>query len=369
MNTPLLRALRFGLHWGYPRRNLAVRSRPIPREDGGPPTQGILYEPIAGGPRRRGWVLLHGMTRVGLAHPGLDRFARALASTGGRVLVPEIREWMELEFAPEQAQDVLCRAVRSLATDPESEPGGVVLIGISFGGPQALHAAASGALAPHLRGVVSWGGYGDLERTFRFHLTGEHEAGGETYHQRPDPYGRWIVGSNLIPLAPELRDRREVAGGLRWLAQAAGERRIDSWDPVFDPVKVKLRNGMPPGARELFDLFAPPADREPEREGAEALIPILTKTARERLPLLDPFSSMSRLETPARLLHGRSDHLIPFTETIRLAERLTPLAPHLKSHITGFFAHSGTARHRTAREGIREASHFVGALRDVFELG
>ena len=40
-----------------------------------------------------GWVILHGITRTGRAHPQLVRFTRTVAATGMVVIIPEVPEW------------------------------------------------------------------------------------------------------------------------------------------------------------------------------------------------------------------------------------------------------------------------------------
>jgi hypothetical protein len=51
-----------------------------------------------------------------------------------------------------------------------------------------------------VRAVVSFGGYADVAATFRAMVTGEHEWDGRGYRYRVEPYGRWILGANLLPL-------------------------------------------------------------------------------------------------------------------------------------------------------------------------
>ena len=52
------------------------------------------------------------------------------------------------------------------------------------------------------------------------------------------------------------------------------------------------------------------------------------------------------VEVPVFLLHGRHDHLIPFTETLRLAPRIR--SPRVSVAITGLFGHSaGDPRSRS----------------------
>ncbi|MSR22584.1 MAG: hypothetical protein EXR92_03420 [Gemmatimonadetes bacterium] len=322
-----------------------------------------------GGSReRRGWVVLHGITRPGRAHPELVRLIRAMASTGARVLVPEVHDWTELRFAPERAQTILRSAASWLHDREGTAPGGVILMGFSFGAPQALLAASDPVFSRKVRGVVAWGGYADVERVFRFSLTGEHEWEGTSYRVRPDPYLRWIVGANCLSAAHATADYANVAEALRTLASEAGDRRIPGGNPILDPMKVELRRSLPAGERELFDIFAPPADREPDPAAANAILETLTPIARREIPLLEPVPHIREIGVPVRLLHGRGDLIIPFTETLRAGRFLAPVTADLTTRITGLFAHSESEPLGSFPARAREGLRFVEALEGIFEL-
>jgi hypothetical protein len=339
-----------------------------PLDGGAPPVRATLAE-RAGGDPAPGWVVLHGVTVRGRSHPALERFVRALASTGGRVLVPEIPEWTRLEFAPEAAQAVIRGAVDRLAGDPGTAAGGVGLIGFSFGAPQALLTAADPGHSTRIRSVVGWGGYADLRRTLDFHFSGEHRWGERTYRTRPDPYGRWVVGANCLTLVPGLANTKPVARALRALAVAAGEDGAPAWTPRYDSLKAHLRRDLPRRFRPLYDLFVPPPGRSPDPLAVRELLDALVPAARREAPLLDPIRMIEGVRVPVRLLHSRSDHLIPFTETLALQRSLERRAPDLEVHLTGLFEHSGTSSGGTAFQRIRGMVELGRALAGIFSAG
>ncbi len=367
MWTGLPPALRFARSWASPPSQLIDREVRVPIPPSGAPVPGTVVS--GGGSReRRGWIVLHGMTRPGRAHPELVRFVRAVASTGARVLVPEVREWTELRFAPERAQTVVRASITWLSEQEGSAPGGVVLVGFSFGAPQALLSASDPALARSLRGVVAWGGYADVERTFRFSLTGEHEWEGTLYRATPDPYGRWIVGANCLGSVGSGNSHAGVVEALHALAREAGDRRIRAGNPIFDPMKEELRRGLPPAERELFDIFAPAAGKEPDRAAAEAVLEEMVAAVRLDTPLIEPLPRIRGIGVPVRLLHGRGDRLIPFTETLRAGRMLGPRTADLTTRVTALFAHSGGEAAGGPLSRAREGVRFVEALRKIFEM-
>ncbi len=366
MASPLLDTLRFGRGWLRPPPSIRTREVRVRPGDDASPVPATLMERADTLPAP-GWVVLHGLTRPGRHHASLVRFSRALASTGGRVLIPEIPEWVELDFAPERAQAIIRGAVERLAGDPDTRGKTVTLVGFSFGAPQALLAASDPGFSQNLRAVVGWGGYGDLTRTSYFQLTGEHEWQGTTYHQPPDPYGRWIVGANCLPLLDEVREAAAVARALQSLAREAGDRQIDARHQSLDGLKRQLRMGLPSGARALFDLFAPPTHRQPDPQAARRMVERIVPAVRRAMPLMDPLRMIESIQIPVRLLHSRSDHLIPFTETLRTADALRRRAPLLEAEVTGLFQHSGRPEGGSLLARARALMGFAGALKGMFE--
>jgi pimeloyl-ACP methyl ester carboxylesterase len=282
--------------------------------------------------------------------------------------VPEIPPWTDLRFEPGRAQGIVADAIRWHDSAAETAPGGVILVGFSFGGPQALLAASRRELAPHLKGVVSWGGYGSLDRAVDFQFSGEHRWEGRREALRPDPYGRWVLGANCLTLIPGLEDQGRLARALHRLAAEAGDLQIPPLDPGLDPLKLELRKGMSPGDRELFDLFAPPWDRDPDPGAGREMGRAIAEAARREAPLLDPISGISEIGAGVRLLHGRSDRLIPYTETLHLEATLRSRSDDLDARITGLFAHSGQSGAGDLTSRVREGANFIRVLASVFDL-
>jgi len=359
------RAIRFGRGWMSGRFDVEEVDTVVDR--GIDTVPGTLFLPRAGGGALPGWVVLHGITRPGRAHPQLLRFARSLASTPAVVLVPEIPEWRELQLAPDSAVPTIKAAVLALDARPETAPGRIGLLGFSFGAPQAIVASTDPVLDGHLAGVVGFGGYCDMERTVRFQFTGRHEWKGRQQVLAPDPYGRWVVGANYLTQVPGLEDAGEVQQALWRLAAEAGDRGIPAASPVYDELKDSERHGIAPRHRELYDLFAPPAGSLGDPDAAEPVAVGLAAAARRASPAVDPRPYLDRVRLPVRLLHGLQDELIPYTETLRLKESFPPGAD-VDAFVTGLFAHSkpgGTSRLQFAGEALRFLDGFRRAMSPV----
>lgn len=324
------------------------------------------YRPARGGARAPGWVLLHGATRPGPDHPAIVRLAAALVHSGAVVLVPDIPTWRRLELDPAPARTALAQAARHMCRDPRVRPGGVVLVGLSFGVPQVLRTGARLARTGLVRGLGGFGSYCRLDDVIRFGLTGQFRWRGTIEYLRPDPYGRWVVAANYLHRIPGYEEAVCVSSALHRLATIAGERRIIAWDAGYDRVKADLARSLARTWRPLFRLFAPPADREPEPEPARRMAHLLAEAARRTHPDLElPSGFGDTPPPPIRLLHGRRDHLIPFTETLAL-ERLLRGPADVSATVTDLLAHSRETGGTASR--LSESRRLFAGLKAMMAL-
>ncbi len=327
-----------------------------------------VYRPARRSGRLPAWVLLHGLTWSGREHPSLVPFARAVAASGAVVCVPDIPEWRDLRVAPAVTGPSIAAAADVLAARGDVDAERIGVIGFSFGATQALVAAAEPALAARISGIAAWGGYADVHSLFHFGITGEYELDGRHYHADPDPYGGWVMGSNYLPAVPGVDSAAPLADALRQLAVAAGKAGIYAADASFDPLKLRLREEIPPEGRPLLDLFAPRAGDRVNRDRAGEIARELADAAIRVDPMFDPTPALPHVTTRTFLAHGRDDRLVPFTESYRLHRRLPPGISRGVT-VTSLFAHSGGTLEDLGPLGIlREGARFVRLLNGILDL-
>ena len=315
-----------------------------------------------------GWIVLHGITRPGRFHPTLLRFVRALASSRAAVLVPQVPEWKDLRLSPRvHASHRSGPLSPAFAALKAADDGPYGIIGFSFGAPQVMIAAAHEDIAEQLGGAVGFGGllrhgkHGAIPDDGRARMEGSHTPG-----TRPDPYGRWIIGGNHLTTMSEYRDAGDVADALWRLAVEAGERRILAWDPSYDILKNELRRQLASEQVHLFDLFAPPSDREPDLTGHEDFAKRLADAVMVSSRLMNPKPFLADIDVHVQLIHGEGDRLIPFTETLRM-QAAFPRERTVDTTITAFFSHAEqggrlSSFRREVREGIKLAVALGRAL-------
>ena len=324
-----------------------------------------LVRPTGYKGRLPAWVALGGISRMGRFHPQLMRFAGALASSGASVLVPEIPEWRDLQVAPRPTAPTLRGCFDLLRSRSDTCSTKIGLIGFSFGAPQLAIAAAREDLSPEVAGIVLFGGYCSLERTLACMFTGAHEWDGVDHELVPDPYGRWVVGGNHLVDVPGCEDARDVADALFRLAAAASGDRVAAWEPYHDQLIAELRMGLPDRRKPLFDLFATTSTgQRPELEARLVMAKELAAACRRVEPLLEPGPYLRDVRVPTRLIHGRGDRLIPFTECLRLSEGL-PVSSRQGRTVTGLFSHSADRSEGSSLGRLWEKAAFFETLRGL----
>ena len=126
---------------------------------------------------------------------------------------------------------------------------------------------------------------------------------------------------------------------------------------------------LTPDMRELFDLFAPLTELEPvdDSELVRTWVARLLEAAHRTDPLTEPVPLLGDLRQPVHLLHGRTDRLIPFTESLRLGEHLAKLGD-AHTTVTRLFAHSSEDEFPRGWAGLREGGRFVTALARILAI-
>jgi pimeloyl-ACP methyl ester carboxylesterase len=360
----MLRVCRF-LH-SFVRETVGrVESREISLEVNGAEVPASYIRPHGDHPLP-GWIVLHGITVPGRDHPVLRRFAHALASTGAAVMIPEVPAWRRLELDPSMGDATIEATANHLVSRSDVTGANLNLVGFSFGATQALMSATRPGIARSVRAVVGFGGYCDLGRTVRFMMTGEHEWQRVTRRLDPDPYGRWIVVGNYLTEVPEFAHMVELQRAARELALEAGRLGAYAADPLYDPIKARLREQLPAEQRELWDIFAPPQGVRPSLEESRILAAKLIEATVRKHPDLDPQPVLPYIDQKVVLVHGHDDRLIPYTETLRLRSHLSP-GTNVTASITRLFAHSREADRLSALEYPRELARYFALLRRALQ--
>jgi pimeloyl-ACP methyl ester carboxylesterase len=256
-------------------------------------------------------VVVPGLTPDGKDDPRLVAFAKSLARAQFLVLVPDIENTRALKVSAADSAfigDALEELAQRFAGGGKHSVG---LIAISYAVGPALLAASQTPAGRHVRFIVAIGGYYDIAAAIGFVTTGDYRAADGSWQRlAPHEGGKWVfVRSNADRIAdPSDRDR------LRQIA----ERRLAN--PAAEIGDLAARLG--PDGRAVYELIA---NGDPAR--VPGLIGQLPSAIREELRRLDLRGRDFRaIAGPVFLIHGRDDAIIPYNESVKLAEALGPRA-------------------------------------------
>lgn len=250
-----------------------------------------------------GLVLVHGLSPAGRRQPDLARLARLLARHGQLVLVPELEGLAAFRLSGREVDEIR-RAIDELRRRTPS----VAVAGFSFGAGPTLLAASD---MDRLRYVGSFGGYADLGHVIAFLATGRHTFGDRRYAQPVETYNRWKLSALIAPFVEDAGDRRRL--------ETIIARKLSNPSDDTGALEAELGDR----GRMLLALASEGgADAAVDHEAAAGrLIARLPAGARVALETLSPLPAIPRLRTRLLIAHGVGDPSIPFTESLRLAER------------------------------------------------
>lgn len=308
----------------------SVRSLQIP--NGGRTITADLYFLPNG--RKRGAILLtHGIIEAGKDDPRLIRFAHALARTGFAVLVPELKGMKSLKVLMSDVEDIVVSFRYLAALHDLVDEEKVGLLGFSYAAGPTLMSAANPEIRKRVKFVASFGGYYDPINVIRFITTGYYEYGEERGVLKPEPYGKWVFFINNLDYVESLKDR-SLLEKIFTLEQEGKREKIKPYSEQLSPQGASL-----------YELLI---NHDPRR--VEALVEKIDPRVRGYLEKLSMAPVMPSIQAYLIIGHGTTDPLIPYTESLRLADA-APDKRKVHMAILRLFSHVDPSRQRfSARE-------------------
>ncbi len=263
-----------------------------------------LYAP-AGGGRRAGLVLVHGVVETGKDDPRMVWIARLLARSGFVVLVPDFLGFKSLRLRTSDIGEMADAAVYLHSLHEQILPDRIGMVGFSYGAGPMLIAAADPRVEGRLKFVVSFGGYYDLAQVIKFVTTGYYQYAEERGYATPSDYTRWIFLRYNLDLLRDPVDQAILAK----LSEARG------WGSSGE--SPALSSDLTPEGRSVYNLLI---NRDPEK--VESLVGRLAPSIREMIEQLSPSRRIRHLAAYTIIVHSDPDPFIPYTESLALADTL-----------------------------------------------
>jgi acetyl esterase/lipase len=262
--------------------------------------EGDLYRPA--GQVRAAMVLVPGAAVLGRDEPRLKALARTFARAGFAVLVPELPEVRRLKLSRADG-DRVASAMRYLAGREQGVPLGVAAV--SYAVAPAIIAVLQEDLAPRVGFVVGIGGYRDAESVIRFVTTGSFRPRGDSREHRREPsgYARWAF---LVANAGRLDNPGDA-----YLLEEIGRLRFHDRDADISRQAAALSDQ----GRAVLALVE---NRDPD--AVTRLIQALPEGVRREIDGLNlALYDLSKLSGHLILVHGRTDPMVPYSESQDLA--------------------------------------------------
>lgn len=285
---------------------------------------------INDGRRRAAILLTHGIIESGKDDRRLIRFARSLARVGFAVLVPELRGMKSFRILMSDTDDIVScfQHMGSLNSLVDNRKMG--LMGFSYGAGPTLIAAADAAIRHRVKFVVSFGGYYDPINVIRFITTGMYEYGQQKGFLRPEPYGKWVFFMNNVDYVESVSDRRVLRAIFE--KEAKGQKQE----------AATLLEQLTPEGRSLFELLN---ISDPAR--TEELVRKTDRRFQEYLRRISLVSVIPKVTAYLIIGHGSTDPLIPYTESLRLADAVKD-KEQVHVAILQLFSHVDPSRSRVS---------------------
>ena len=263
--------------------------------------EGDVYSPGRGG-RHGAIILLLGARPVDRDEPPLVRFAEGMSRAGLVVMVP-IASGLEDGRIEAHEVDALVAEVELLRGRPDVDPARIGVIGFSVGGSVAIQAAADPRLDGKLVFVNAFGSYFDTMDFARAISTRSLQYAGVDQPWEPDPLVLQVMARQMVDTLPDPNDRAVLER--LYIDRDVGARADVATMTRAGRAALGLLDGLPPA----------------ETEAALAQMPPETLA---RLQAISPSRVIDRVRTRLFLMHDYGDHVVPYTETRRMAAATPP---------------------------------------------
>jgi pimeloyl-ACP methyl ester carboxylesterase len=199
--------------------------------------------------------------------------------------------------------DALVQEIELLRQRADVDPVRIGIIGFSVGGSVAVQAAADPRLDGKLAFVNAFGSYFDTTDFARAISTRSLLYAGIDQPWEPDPLVLFVMARQMVDTLPDPNDR-DVLDRLYLQGDASARADVPTMTPA-GRAALGLLDGLPPA----------------ETETALAQLPPETTA---RLAAISPSRIIGQLHTDLLLMHDLGDHVVPYTESRRMAEATPP---------------------------------------------
>jgi len=284
--------------------------------------------------RKKIIILYPGASPYAEEHPKMEMLGIVLAQNGYKVFIPRIPPLKILDISAVNVEWFIC-FYQWLLDKYQLESQNITMVGISYGGGIMLKAylkLKEFIKPPYM--LMTYGTYADAESTLRFLLTGEISNHGVQYTINPHKWGLIVLFQNYLKnldLDWDTAGVQEVMN-LEIQGEIVDRDKVISKLPRFQGNIVdSVLSGK--GTLEVINL-------------CQAMIQNEIAT----LQYLSPKYWCHKIQQKVFIFHGANDSMVPFTESIQLAE----LIPNSELLISYIYEHKEISTNRGTYFKLKE---------------
>lgn len=251
-------------------------------------------------------ILFPGASPTAEDHPKMIMLGQIFTQNGFKVYIPRIPPLKNLDITIINIQWFTC-FYKWIIEKEKVNPEQILMAGMSYGGGLMLRMLKElNNKVPSPKTILTFATYSDAHTLFHYFLTGNLSANGAQLRIPPHEWGLVVIFQNYLKNLQTDWDSSEL--------RAAIQFKIHDENVECD-IQVKK---LPEFQREIFhSIFSGKATSE-----VKNLTESILKLEQESLITLSPKYWAKDISEKVFILHGSNDSMVPFTESIQLADYL-----------------------------------------------
>ena len=255
--------------------------------------------------RDRVAILFPGASPTAEDHPKMIMLGQVLAQNGFKVYIPRIPPLKKLDITIINVQWFTCFYQWIINTE-KVNPQKILMAGMSYGGGLMLRMLKEiNNKVPLPKSVLTFGTYSDSHSLFHYFLTGSISANGKQFQIPPHEWGLVVIFQNYLKNLQTNWDSSEL--------QKAIQLKIQ--DDVNCDILI---NKLPDFQKEIFHSIMSGTSTPEVKKLAQTIL----KNEQESFKHLSPKYWAKDIPEKVFIMHGAHDSMVPFTESIQLADYL-----------------------------------------------
>ncbi len=270
--------------------------------------------------RNRVAILFPGASPTAEDHPKMIMLGQVFAQNGFKVYIPRIPPLKKLDITMINVQWFTC--FYQWIIDVENvKPQQIFMAGMSYGGGLMLRMLKEiNNKVPLPKSILTFGTYSDSQSLFHYFLTGSMFKNGKQFQIPPHEWGLVVIFQNYLKNIQTNWDSTEL--------QKAIQLKIQEKNVECDIQVKKLSDFQ----RNIFhSIISGKATPEVKK-----LVQTILKNEQKSFINLSPKYWAEDILEKVFIIHGSNDSMVPFTESIQLADYL----PNTELCISYLFEHN-----------------------------